>query len=252
MSRRDPSARSGTRKLIDFGRLADGLARPGIDTRTWTALARVDVDPDATVWDPVLGWLVDVTFVGGALDGEGPVVCRMGAAGAGAAAGKHDPPRQGALVVVNVIAGDPNVECVIVGYLHDLEHQPATTVNGAEITEAMASRTWIEAFPTEDKETEHQNLRMTGRETAKLLGQQVRLADNEAEQPFVRGDDYADAEAVFLDALSTFLDLALVPVGAFGSVNWGSFQTAAQSLKAAVNTFKNARQQYLSARVRGT
>lgn len=246
------SARGETRETIDFGRLAGALARDGIDTRTWVSLARVDVDKDATVWDPVLGWIVDITFVAGELDGEGPIPARMGSLGAGASKGKHDPPRQGALVVVVVIAGDPNVEVVILGYLHDLEHKPVTTINGTELTEELASHTFIDAFPDEDKESEYQNLRMTGRDSAKILGEQVRLADNEAAQAYVRGDDYAAAEAAFLDAMSTFLDMALVPVGAFGSVNAGSFQTAAQLLKSQIQTFKAAKDAYLSKRIKGT
>ena len=85
----------GRGRSIDYSRIAAGVAGPGVDTRTWITLARVDADPDATVWDDDLGWLVDVTMVGGPLDGDGPVLCRVASGGQGVGVGAHAPPRQG-------------------------------------------------------------------------------------------------------------------------------------------------------------
>ena len=39
-----PRTRYKTRTRVDMSRVAQGLKMPGIDTRTWVALARVDVD----------------------------------------------------------------------------------------------------------------------------------------------------------------------------------------------------------------
>jgi len=236
-------ARFKTRTRVDMSRVAEGLKMPGIDTRTWFAFARVDVDPDATVWDPQLGWLVDVTIVGGPLDGDGPVLCRMASSGASNGRGRFDPPRQGALVVVAIPGGDSNADCVIIGQLNDEEYLAPTAVNGTTIAETFMSRTHVLAFPGEDFDAEFENVRLTG---------QMVLGDAKADQPYARGTDLADALGTLVDALSTFLDQAAVPPGPFGSVAAPTFSAAGAALKAAVEQFKLARQTYLSKRIKGT
>lgn len=232
-----------TRRRVDMSRVAEGLKGPGIDTRTWFAFARVDEDPDATVWDAELGWLCDVTIVGGPLDGDGPVLCRMASAGAATGKGQFDPPHQGCLVVVAVPGGDTNNDCVIIGQLNDSECAVPGAVNGTAIDEAFASRTHVLAFPGEDFDAEFDNVRLTG---------QMVLGTPDANQPFARGTDLADALDALVDALSMFLDQAPAPPGAFGSVAAPVFTAAGAALKIAIEQFKLARQQYLSTRIKGT
>jgi hypothetical protein len=242
-----PSKRSRTRyrtrRRVDMSRVADGLKMPGIDTRTWVTMARVDVDPDATVWDAELGWLCDVTIVGGPLDGDGPVLCRMASAGAAPGKGQYDPPHQGCLVIVTIPGGDTNADCVIVGQLNDTECLAPVTVNNTNLTEAFARRTHVMAFPDEDFDGEFANVRLTG---------QMVLGTHNANQPFARGTDLANAIDSFADALSAFVDQAVVPAGTFGNVGLLPFTAAATVLKVAIQQFKLARNQYLSTRIKGT
>lgn len=238
-----PRTRYRTRTRVDMSRVALGLKMPGIDTRTWVALARVDEDPDATVWDQELGWLVDVTIVGGPLDGDGPVLCRMASSGASTGKGRYDPPHQGCLVFVAIPGGDTNADCIILGQLNDTDCKAPTEVNGTAITEEFATKTHVLAFPGEDFDAQFDNVRITGN---------MILGVKEADQPFARGNDLADALGDLVDAFLLFLDQAVAPPGAFGSVAVVAFSAAGVSLKTAINQFKLARQTYLSTTIKGT
>jgi len=244
VTRRAPSRRS-----LDFGRIAEAVSRPGIDPRAWVALARVDDDPDAVVWDADLGWTADVTFAGGPLAGEGPVSCRVASPAQGAGAGRASPVRQGGLVVVVIPSGDPNEDAVIVGQLHDVDDARApTSVNGDSIVETDASSgqvaadvTHLTALPDEDLDEEWRSWRVTA--DAMTLG----VAD--ADQPFVRGDDQADALDDLADALGQFAAaIAVAPVvGAAVALDPATLATFQQAIAA----FKAARQSYLSTRIKG-
>lgn len=228
---------------IDVGRLSRALERDGIDTRTWINMARVDEDPDATVWDAELGWLCDVTLVGGPLDEDGPILARLPSSGQGAGKGRYEPPRQGGLVLVAIPNGDTNNDCIILGQLHDSGVAAASKINGTDITEALAARTHIWAFPGEDLDGEFENVRLTGRMT---------LGVKDADQAFVRGNAQADAFDELLDALSTFLTGAAVPPNPIGSIQLAAWGTAATKLKAAILAYKGKRSQILSSTIRGT
>lgn len=221
---------------IDFRRVGWGLKMPGIDTRSWISLARIDEDPDATVWDAELGWLCDVTFVGGALDGDGPNLARWGGRGL------YRPPVQGSLCLCAVVSGDGNDDVVILGLL-DTDPEPAPgSVNGEAVDEARASTTHLAAFPGQALDAEFETVRITG---SMVLG----VAD--ADQSYVRGEDFADAAGDFIDALDQFLTAA-PPPGPFGSVNSATFTAAASVLKLALQQFKLARNTYLSRVIKGT
>lgn len=237
-----PRTRYRTRSRVDMSRVAAGLKMPGIDTRTWVALARVDEDPDATVWDTELGWLVDVTIVGGPLDGDGPVLCRVASHGAAHGTGQYNPPNQGCLVFVAIPGGDTNDDCVILGQLNDTECKAPTTVNGTTIDEEFASHTHVFAFPDDDFDAEYANVRLTG---------QMVLGAKDADQPFPRGTDLADAINDFADAFGIFLVNTVAPPGPFGCVAVATFGLAATALQIALDKLKLARQQYLSATIMG-
>lgn len=240
---RKQRTRSRIRTRVDMSRVAAGLKTPGIDPRTWVAFARVDEDPDATVWDAEWGWICDVTIVGGPLDGDGPIVCRMPTRGQGNGVGEQHPPRQGGLVVVAIPEGNTNADCIIIGQLHDVDHVVPATVNGTTIDEPFATRTHILAYPGEDFDAEFENVRLTG---------QMVLGVPDADQPYARGNDLADALNALADAFDAFLDAAPAPPGAFGSVAAPTFTAAAVPLKVAIEQFKLSRDQYLSTRIKGT
>jgi hypothetical protein len=257
-------SRTRVRKVPDFGRIAEGISRPGIDPRVWLALARVDDDPDAVVWDEALGWIVDVTFVGGPLDGDGPCPCRVASGGEGAGVGYARPPRAGGLVVVQIINGDANDDAVILGQLWEQRTAAPSSVNGDSIVErdpqsgeVAAAETHIAVFPEEDVDEEWRNVRVTG--------ERMVLGAPDADQPFIRGDDYADAEADFVDAVETYSGQiegafqALVPpgppvtpvTGAQASAALLAIQAAGIPLQLAIQQFKSARDTYLSTRIVG-
>lgn len=242
-------ARTMTRLRPDYSRIADSMKRPGIDPRSWLALARVDDDPDAVVWNDQLGWVADVTFVGGDLDGEGPQPCRIASLGAGAGLTAQSPPRFDGLVLVAIVGGDANISCVIIGQLHDVNAAAPAQVNGTTITEEFAKETHVEAFPAEDLDAEYRNVRITGE--AMVLG------DPEADQPFPRGTDLADALdnlAGALDNLATALSNPGSVIGTSvsgGAVTAAVIGAATGPLSVAVAQFQAARNTYLSTRIRG-
>jgi hypothetical protein len=236
-------ARSNVRLRPDYGRIAKAVSRPGIDPRSWIALARVDNDPDATVWDEQIGWIVDVHF----LDGEGPTTCRVVSGSQGSGVGASRPVRPDSLVAVLIPNGDPNYDAIIVGDLHDVDEMRApTTINGDAITEALALTTHIDAFPSEDLDQEFANVRITAA-TAMVLGAA------QANQPFVRGDDYADALDAFLDDLLSFMNslIAAVPAAPNGALTVADAIAAATPMINSIATFKAARAEYLSTLIKG-
>ncbi len=131
-----------------MGRLREAIRGPGADTRVWLATARIDDDPDAISFDPEIGWIVDVTFYGGPLDGEDEVPCRLGEAFAQQFATKSDPPGIGCEVLVAITDGDANSNPVIVARMHNAGGcQPPPLVNLTPITEGYALANHIVVTP---------------------------------------------------------------------------------------------------------
>jgi len=233
------------RGAFDLSRFREAIAGPGIDPRCWIAIGRVDEDPDATVWDDILGWLCDVTAVSGPFAGSLlPLACRVTSDAQGVDVGHHRPPRQGGLVVVLFPSGDPNEDSVIIGQLHNTDDAGAPAeVNGDTIDEAFAMVTHIMVAPDEDLDEEWRNFRVTA--DSMVFG----TAD--ADQPFVRGDDLADALADLSDALGEFAAaIAVAPVN-LGTATVALDPITLTQFQVALVQFKAASQTYLSTRING-
>lgn len=236
--------RSSVRLRPDFVRIGQSLKRPGIDTRSWICFARIDTDPDARVWDEQLGWLVDVTFRGGPLDGEGPILCRV-AGTTGPEFGAFFPPRENALVVVAVPDGDPNNDCIIFGELSAVDDSmPPSEVNGTPIDEAFASQTQILVFPDQDLDAVYRNYRVTA--------ERMVLGTPDADQPFPRGNDLADtldALAGNLRAIGTAIAMGSESEG--GGIPFANGAATQQALSRAAADLEAARPAYLSTLIFG-
>lgn len=196
---------------LDLHALRAGIAGPGLDTRSWVEMARIDDDPDAVVWDDHLGWLADVTIESGGLAGEGPINCSVkGACGRGR--GIYQPLRPGDRVVVEFISGDPNVDAVIVGRVHDVDDCTApTTVNGDTIVETNAStgqvaadETTIAALAGEDLEAEFRRGRIGASSHFGVACPDVCLGTDDADEHAVLGDAFMSDLSDFLTAMNTF------------------------------------------------
>ena len=257
---RQSFARTRVRRRFDYGRMAEALRRPGIDTRTWVGFARVDEDPegnDSVVWDEELGWLCDVTFVGGELDGEGPVLARY-SPDAAPERGRYSPPREGCLCVVLVPLGDPNNDVNIVHFMHDDDACFAPTmINGDDIVErdaeegqVAALETHMAVYPQEDADEEWRERRVTTSGRHRLHGESMELGVDGADQPYVRGANYADSFSTFLDALDAFAQaIAVAPTTAPANVNLDP--ATLEAFQLAIENMKQAREQYLSKRITG-
>lgn len=257
MSRRT-MVRSSVRTLLDFSRIAEAVSRPGIDPRTWVCLGRIDDDPDAIVWDEELGWFVDVTITEGTLAGE-TVLCRVGSDGQGAAVGRYSPPRPDALVIVAVPSGDPNNEGLVLRQLHDLDHGPPSAVNGDTIVErdpqagqVAALETHLAVFPGEDVDEQWRARRVTTSGAHKLHGASMELGVADADQPFARGTDLADSLNDLADAIQVFTQaLSVATPTSTGGLPVATVLAQYNILAPKIATFKNARTQYLSTRIKG-
>jgi len=262
--------RSRVRSLLDFGRIAEAVSRPGIDPRSWLVYARIDDDPDAIVWDAELGWFVDVTVVSGQLAGE-PVLARV-SADALSSGGRYTPPRANALVLLAVPNGDSNDECVVLMQLHSSDRTAPTTVNGDTIVErdpqageVAALVTHLSVFPNEDCDEEWRERRVTASGAHRLHGDTMELGLAGADQSYVRGEDKADADEAFVSAVDTYNQQvlaafsAMLPPGppvtpvtaANVSAGIAIITPASVALSAAVAQFNAARAQYLSTRIKG-
>ncbi len=130
------------RRRFDLGRLRIAMAGAGADTRTWVTSARIDDDPDAISFDADVGWIVDVTFIGGDLAEEGPVPCRVAMSFGGDGFGELEPPALGCEVNVLINEGDPNANPIIIGYTDNGDGcGPPTVVAGFPVTELTAAGT---------------------------------------------------------------------------------------------------------------
>lgn len=201
------TTQSRIRPRADIGRWRLALAGPGADTRTWCAYARIDDDPDAITWDDELGWLVDVTVVGGPLDGEGPVVARFPFGWLADGEMRSEPVTRGAHVVLAISDGELLVPPCIVGYVPDPDFAPPSEINGQSIDEAFAqgSHLWL-----------------TGKGVQWATGAAVWtfpslvLVSADASQQAVRGSDQKDALDSFLDAFDAWAALVAAGIAAGG------------------------------------
>lgn len=260
------SRRSRIRRVPDLGRLREAMAAPGADPRSWVVMARVDDDDDAIRWDEGTGWVVDVTFTFGDLAGEGPVACRVASVFGGDGAGAFVPVKRGAEVAVVLPGGDPNTSPIIVGVGFNTEDvRVPTEVNGQTIDEDFAAANHVLVTDASVQQQVGERWRTSATQRATVEAPEVRLADEEADQSYVRGEDYADAADALADATDDFGQQVLtaftnlVPPGppvtpvtqvqATAAVT--TITTAYAALAVAVGQFKAARNAYLSTKIKG-
>lgn len=235
------ATRSRIRSRFDIGRIMQAAQAPGNDPRTWVQLARVDDDPDAVRWDAELGWIVDVTCVGGPLDGEGPVAARVAGPQVGPSEGASAPVAAASLVVLVLTEGDLNAQPVIVGALWTPDVKAPASVGGADVDEDFAEKTW---FVSVDKD-----IVLEARErAASVLGQDIKLAEPDASESFVKGDAQKDALTDFLDALTRWnTAIANGVTSAGGAID----PLAITAIETAISTLKTGLEQALSSRIKG-
>lgn len=245
------TTRSRIRRVLDFGRLREALAAPGADPRTWLALGRISTETDAVVWVADVGWVADVVITSGELSQEVVVECRFpepigGPSGDGGILA--NPVRIGAEVLVGLPDGNANVAPMILGYLHNPDNQQAPSqVNDQDIDTDFAKEHHILVT---DKRVEVQvgsTLRVTAEEEASLLAQNVVLADGEADQSYVRGDDQKDALDSFLDSFDIWVDLVKVSIDSCGPAT----PLVNTTILAATQTLRTQLAQALSSRIKG-
>ncbi len=150
--------RANKRKRWDVERVraAIGAPDPG---QTFTAAARIEDPTDAIHFDPQSGWIVDVSFYGGPLDGEKEVPVRVLSKGPGGDGfGEYIPPARGAEVLIGIPEGDVEANPVMIGYLTNEDgDKPPTQINGLALaTEAPASTPLaVSPHDTEIKRSPH-------------------------------------------------------------------------------------------------
>lgn len=228
-----------------MGRLRELVKGPGIDTRTWLFYARVDDDDEAVRWDAEVGWLVDVTVVGGQLDGEGPVACRVAWPYAASGAANSSPVQRGVLVACVLPEADLNGTPVIVGMLSTSGEPVPETVNGQDIDEAYAKATHIFVTEYDVQQEVGERWRTSATQRATLEAPEVRLADEDAGQSYVRGEDQKDALDSFLDSFDVWVDLVRLGIIAGG----GTLDNT--TILQASQTLRTQLAQALSSRIKG-
>ena len=201
------------RRRFDRGRLGQLAGQPGIDPRSWVVLARVDDDDDAIRWtgpdgeDGPLGWIIDVTIGdGGDLDQESAIPCRLGAAYARDGELRSDPPARGCLVLVLLPCGNVNTEPTIIGELPTDGCVVPGSVNETDIDEAYALATHIlvTSLDVDEQIGGDRRVKTGDGKKHRILGETVELADQDAAQSFVRGDDQKQQLDALLQALTQY------------------------------------------------
>lgn len=241
---------SRIRKAIDFGRLRHAMEGPTADTRTWMAIARVDSDPDAIQFLDGYGWVADVTITSGQLSGEGPIPCRVMTPFGASGEGTSCPVALGAEVVLAIPDGNANVQPVIIGYLHNPTIALPTSVNGNPVNESTATTTVFAKTESSLNAEFGPTARISAANQASLEAPNIRIADENATQPYVRGNDLQTATNQLVTALNTYAS-ALGAGAPASPVLIGTASAAATALATALGSFASAITAALSTRIRG-
>lgn len=235
-------------RAIDAHRIGAAASAPGIDPRVWVSAARVLTDDDPIRWDPGLGTIVDVELVGGPLDGTGPIPARVPLAFLTDGAILSHPITAGSFLAVSFAGGDPNELPIVEGLLFADGAAPPTHVNGRDIDAALIAGAHVFVTPHDLEAETTGNARIKAVDL-RLLGSTVKLVEDEATQPFVRGTDWQTAIESFADSVATAA-AALVPPGPpttpMTAANASAFLAQVQ---AAVVVLKSAAASYLSTRL---
>jgi hypothetical protein len=200
----------------DVARLGLAVSFPGIDPRTWASAARVDNDPEALRWDDTCGWIADVGFYGGALDGDSESPCRVWSGGPpGSGFGEYIPLEPNCEVLVVIPEGDPEANPVVVGMLTNESTCAAPkTINelpiDGELRTSSAERvspfdTEIKRSPYHRREEYAQDRHVQARNQILEAAEQVKLALRDADQSFVRGERFVEVLTAWIDAVSAFV-----------------------------------------------
>jgi len=247
------ATRSRIRTRFDAGRLREVVSAPGIDQRSWVFLARVDDDPDAIRWETDYGWIADVTITGSQLDGEGPIPCRVSFSYAGDGVARSEPIQRGVQVVVVMPEGDANGTPVIVGILSTPDLPPPSSVNEESVDEAFAEATHFLRTTHNVDEEIGQTWRVKAEASTRLLAPTVYLAEDNAAQAFVRGNDQLSALGTLLDALDDFATALATPPGAppNAAVTVAVASAAALALATSIASVRASLQGALSSRILG-
>lgn len=224
----------------NVGRLAALLSTHGIDLSTWVHMGRVDSDHDAWTWEPGTGWIVDVTLVGGKLDGVGPVPCRV-AMGFASQGGMESKPLDSGCEVVVCMPGDGDVNDTptIIGQINNQsDSRVPELIFGQPINEELARSAFLLVTQHSSYSQFGKEWRVDATELAGLhAGKKLTLGSAEADQAAIRGNELADALGAFLDGCGSFANLAGNAAAAGVLVSVGPFSGFAPAFVGLANGF---------------
>lgn len=254
------------RRTIDAGRLSALASRPGIDPRVNLSLAIVREQG----YDDAQGIFVDVQ-----LQPSGEIeTCFLGAGYAGGGFGFYCPVEVGDTVLVALPSGDPNHGPWIVSRGWDAGDPPHADFKAPEqeggqdvpSTDVVLRMRPGKPFRLRTSGGGNLDLKVegdgtttienTGSGTIAIKSGTGRLDLQGAAQSYVRGENYADALSTFLSASNVVMAAFKVFVSAVASAAGvapagATLNTAIDVFIAATTAFNNARNGYLSTRIKG-
>lgn len=195
---------------VNMKLLGAAVSAPGIDTSCWVSMARVDSEEDALTWEEGIGWIVDVTLHGGKLDGS-PLTCRVASSFSSSGEAASCPVDLGAEVVVLLPGdGNPNDTPTIIAQVANNGYAQVPVQIFDEVIDLAFVRATHFMVSTKDLKLQVGKVaRVDATESAGLHAPAVTLADPEADQAYVRGNDFAQAMGTFLDGCGTFSSVAV-------------------------------------------
>lgn len=246
---------AGVRSSVDTSRMSALASRPGIDPRIWLSLAVVE----------------DVAFV----EGEGVFVdlrlqpsgeeetAFLGSCYAGNGAGDYCPLNIDDTVLVAMPSGDSGNGPIIIARYNSAADPPAADFEDPDQAGEAARDRVIRMEPGRKLRIRTSgsgdgvdiSVEGDGSIICETKGSgKVLLAGRDADQPFVRGDDYASAEASFIDALgalTTAINTAITLASATTAGGVTIDPAALAAFSSARSIFKSAKNTYLSQKVNG-
>lgn len=223
----------------DMSRMSRAVQRPGIDPRVWCVRGWVK----AYHLDADHGAFVDVLLQTGEEE-----TARVGEGYAGAGYGDHGSLQADDEVLMVAPMGNYNSGLVVVARLHSKSDPPS---------QIAADHPQDRLVHLKSGQTLRVVVEGAGNAVLAVDAGRLLLATEQADQRFLRGDDYQQAQLqmlqswqAFLGALGTYAG-AIQPIADPGGAATTALGTAMGTLAAAFVTFNNATLAALSQKIRG-
>lgn len=236
-------------RRVDVERIGEAVSRPGIDPRTWVTMGRTDSGADSRQFDPLHGWIVDVTTYGTTCHGQS-VACRIASPFPGLDGyGEYRPPAEDEEVVVLFPGGDPDEDPIVIGVVTNSDGggAPSMVAGRSVVSDGKTTPGGdVAAADCEFSKSPYSSVRewegeyhckakwITLESSSATAG--IKLGSVSAESPVTRADKLQELLGALIDAISALASAGVtVPTGVGTLTGIASWTSKSKDLKGALD-----------------